>query len=153
MELVEVGNPFLHRHHMAQELALLPDGLEIVEGSHVDRQLDRCRAAAPDITVAGSASPTRSRRRVLATKWSIELLFHPHSTAYDQAADLSGLFARPLVRREKLKGLRRMKLSTVWTYEAPPHVGAMRVATAMEGVPLRPPRPPGRHPTPTCSSP
>jgi light-independent protochlorophyllide reductase subunit B len=23
---------------------------------------------------------------------------------------------------------------TVWTYEAPPHVGAMRVATAMEGV-------------------
>ena len=23
---------------------------------------------------------------------------------------------------------------TVWTYEGPPHVGAMRVATAMEGV-------------------
>src|SRR3712207_1381400 len=26
-----------------------------------------------------------------------------------------------------------MKL-TVWTYEGPPHVGAMRIATAMEGV-------------------
>lgn len=23
---------------------------------------------------------------------------------------------------------------TVWTYEGPPHVGAMRIATAMEGV-------------------
>ena len=23
---------------------------------------------------------------------------------------------------------------TVWTYEAPPHVGAMRIATAMQGV-------------------
>src|SRR3954465_7473113 len=28
---------------------------------------------------------------------------------------------------------RRMKL-TLWTYEGPPHVGAMRVATAMEGL-------------------
>jgi light-independent protochlorophyllide reductase subunit B len=37
-----------------------------------------------------------------------------------------------------------MKL-TLWTYEGPPHVGAMRVATAMKGLHLRPPRPAGRH--------
>ena len=34
---------------------------------------------------------------------------------------------------------------TVWTYEGPPHVGAMRVATAMGGRALRPPCAAGRH--------
>lgn len=102
MELVEVGTPFLHRQHMAEELALLPDGLSIVEGQHVDRQLDRCRAAAPDITVCGLGLANPLEAEGLATKWSIELLFTPIH-GYDQAADLSGLFARPLVRREKLK--------------------------------------------------
>ncbi|MGJ3263026.1 MAG: ferredoxin:protochlorophyllide reductase (ATP-dependent) subunit N [Salinarimonas sp.] len=102
MELVEVGTPFLHRQHMAGELALLPDGLSIVEGQHVDRQLDRCRAAAPDIAVCGLGLANPLEAEGLATKWSIELLFTPIH-GYDQAADLSGLFARPLVRREKLK--------------------------------------------------
>jgi light-independent protochlorophyllide reductase subunit B len=39
----------------------------------------------------------------------------------------------------------------VWTYEGPPHVGAMRVATAMEGVHyvLHRPR---AIPTPICCS-
>jgi light-independent protochlorophyllide reductase subunit B len=35
-----------------------------------------------------------------------------------------------------------MKLS-VWTYEGPPHVGAMRVATGDEGSALRAARPAG----------
>ncbi len=26
---------------------------------------------------------------------------------------------------------------TLWTYEGPPHVGAMRIATSMQDVPLR----------------
>ncbi|MGP9821673.1 ferredoxin:protochlorophyllide reductase (ATP-dependent) subunit N [Salinarimonas sp. NSM] len=102
MELVEVGTPFLHRQHMAGEIALLPDGVAIVEGQHVDRQLDRCRAAAPDITVCGLGLANPLEAEGLATKWSIELLFTPIH-GYDQAADLSGLFVRPLVRREKLK--------------------------------------------------
>ncbi len=102
MELVEVGTPFLHRQHMAEEMALLPDGLSVVEGQHVDRQLDRCRAAAPDITVCGLGLANPLEAEGLPTKWSIELLFTPIH-GYDQAADLSGLFARPLVRREKLK--------------------------------------------------
>ena len=102
MELVEVGTPYLHRTHMAGELALLPDGLPIVEGQHVDRQLDRCREAAPDIAVCGLGLANPLEAEGLATKWSIELLFTPIH-GYDQAADLSGLFSRPLVRREKLK--------------------------------------------------
>ena len=36
-----------------------------------------------------------------ATKWSIELVFTPIQ-GYDQAGDLSELFARPLVRRNAL---------------------------------------------------
>jgi len=38
----------------------------------------------------------------MATKWSIELLFTP-TQGYDQAGDLAELFARPLVRRTRLK--------------------------------------------------
>ena len=37
-----------------------------------------------------------------ATKWSIELVFTPIQ-GYEQAGDLAELFARPLVRRAKLK--------------------------------------------------
>ncbi|GGK55038.1 ferredoxin:protochlorophyllide reductase (ATP-dependent) subunit N [Salinarimonas ramus] len=102
MELVEIGTPYLHARHMAEELALLPDGVAIVEGQHVDRQLDRCRAAAPDITVCGLGLANPLEAEGLATKWSIELLFTPIH-GYDQAADLSGLFVRPLLRRAKLK--------------------------------------------------
>ena len=45
MKLVEVGTPYLHAQHMAQELALLPAGTTLSEGQDVDKQLDRCRAA------------------------------------------------------------------------------------------------------------
>ena len=38
----------------------------------------------------------------LATKWSIELVFSPIQ-GFEQAADLAELFARPLIRRERLK--------------------------------------------------
>jgi hypothetical protein len=48
MQLTEVGTPFLHREHMAQELAWLPAGTTLSEGQDVDRQLDRCRALRPD---------------------------------------------------------------------------------------------------------
>ncbi len=47
MQLIEVGTPFLHRQHMAAELALLPPDTQLSEGQDVEKQLDRCRAAAP----------------------------------------------------------------------------------------------------------
>ena len=102
MRLVEVGTPYLHRQHMAAELALLPPGTRLSEGQDVDRQLDRCRAAAPDIVVCGLGLANPLEAEGLTTKWSIELVFTPIQ-GYDQAADLAELFARPLVRRTRLR--------------------------------------------------
>jgi light-independent protochlorophyllide reductase subunit N len=102
MRLIEVGTPYLHRQHMAEELAMLPDGVALSEGQDVDRQLDRCRAARPDLTVCGLGLANPLEAEGLATKWSIELLFTPIQ-GYDQAGDLAALFARPLVRRAKLR--------------------------------------------------
>jgi light-independent protochlorophyllide reductase subunit N len=102
MQLIEVGTPYLHRQHMAEELAMLPDGVALSEGQDVDRQLDRCRAARPDLTVCGLGLANPLEAEGLATKWSIELLFTPIQ-GYDQAGDLAALFARPLVRRALLR--------------------------------------------------
>jgi light-independent protochlorophyllide reductase subunit N len=101
MKPIEIGTPYLHRQHLAHELALLPAAAKLVEGQHVDRQLDRCREARPDMTVCGLGLANPLEAEGLTTKWSIELVFSPIH-GYDQAGDLAGLFARPLVRREKL---------------------------------------------------
>ncbi len=95
--LTEVGTPFLHREHMAQELAWLPAGTTLSEGQDVDRQLDRCRAQRPDITVCGLGLANPLEAEGLTTKWAIELVFTPIH-GYEQAADLAELFARPLRR-------------------------------------------------------
>jgi light-independent protochlorophyllide reductase subunit N len=101
MELVEVGTPYLHRAHLAEELLLLPRGVLLSEGQDVDKQLDRCRAARPDLVVCGLGLANPLEAEGLATKWSIELIFTPIQ-GYEQAADLAELFARPLVRRKML---------------------------------------------------
>jgi light-independent protochlorophyllide reductase subunit N len=101
MQIVEIGTPFLHRQHLADELALLPAGTQLSEGQHVDRQLDRCRAAKPDLVVCGLGLANPLEAEGMTTKWSIELVFTPIQ-GYEQAADLAELFARPLVRRMKL---------------------------------------------------
>jgi light-independent protochlorophyllide reductase subunit N len=101
MTLVEVGTPYLHAQHMAQELALLPAGTMLSEGQDVDLQLDRCRAARPDITVCGLGLANPLEAEGLTTKWSIELVFSPVH-GFEQAADLAGLFSRPVSRRERL---------------------------------------------------
>ena len=95
--LPEVGTPFLHREHMAQELAWLPAGTRLSEGQDVDNQLDRCRAERPDITVCGLGLANPLEAEGLTTKWAIELVFTPIH-GYEQAADLAELFARPLRR-------------------------------------------------------
>ncbi len=101
MTLVEVGTPYLHRQHLAEELAWLPEGTMLSEGQHVENQLDRCRAAQPDIVVCGLGLANPLESEGLTTKWAIELVFTPIQ-GYDQAADLAELFSRPLVRRLKL---------------------------------------------------
>ncbi|MBK9360268.1 MAG: ferredoxin:protochlorophyllide reductase (ATP-dependent) subunit N [Rubrivivax sp.] len=98
---VEVGTPYLHRHLMSEELALLPAGTRISEGQDVERQLDRCRADAPDLVVCGLGLANPLEAEGITTKWSIELVFSPIH-GYEQAADLAALFARPLDRRTRL---------------------------------------------------
>ncbi len=101
MELSEIGTPYLHRKLMAEELALLPSGSRITEGQHVENQLDRCHADAPDLVVCGLGLANPLEAQGLTTKWAIELVFTPIQ-GYEQAADLAELFSRPLRRRIKL---------------------------------------------------
>lgn len=98
MRLTEIGSPYLHRQHLAHELAMLPAGTQLSEGQDVERQLDRCRAIAPDLVVCGLGLANPLEQEGFATKWSIELVFSPIH-GYDQAADLAELFERPMRRR------------------------------------------------------
>lgn len=102
MKLVEVGTPYLHRQHLAAELAMLPPGTMLSEGQDVDKQLDRCHAEKPDLVVCGLGLANPLEAEGYATKWSIELVFTPVQ-GYEQAGDLAELFARPLTRRQRLK--------------------------------------------------
>ncbi|WP_420391960.1 ferredoxin:protochlorophyllide reductase (ATP-dependent) subunit N [Acuticoccus sp.] len=104
MRPVEVGTPYLHREHLAEELALLPEGTALSEGQDVDRQLDRCRAARPDLAVCGLGLANPLEAEGIRTKWAIELVFSPIH-GYEQAADLAELFARPLERERRLAPL------------------------------------------------
>jgi light-independent protochlorophyllide reductase subunit N len=101
MKLVEVGSPYLHRAVLDRELALLPEGTQLSEGQHVERQLDRCRAARPDIVVCGLGLANPLEAEGMTTKWSIELVFSPIH-GFEQASDLASLFTRPLDRRSRL---------------------------------------------------
>jgi len=101
MQLTEVGTPYLHREHLADELALLPAHTRLSEGQHVERQLDRCRQLEPDLVVCGLGLANPLEAQGLTTKWAIELVFTPIH-GYEQAADLAELFARPLRRRALL---------------------------------------------------
>ncbi len=102
MRPIEVGTPYLHRQHLDQEFDLLPSDIVLSEGQDVERQLDRCRDAQPDLVVCGLGLANPLEAEGITTKWSIELLFTPIQ-GYEQAGDLAELFARPLVRRARLE--------------------------------------------------
>jgi light-independent protochlorophyllide reductase subunit N len=102
MTAVEVGAPFIHRTVMAPDLDLLAEGPVIAEGQDVDLQLDRARAARPDLTVCGLGLANPLEAEGLTTKWAIELVFTPVHF-YEQAGDLAGLFSRPVRRRALLQ--------------------------------------------------
>ncbi|WP_208352243.1 ferredoxin:protochlorophyllide reductase (ATP-dependent) subunit N [Pseudaestuariivita rosea] len=103
MQALEVGAPYIHRDLVGHDLDLLPAGPVISEGQDVDMQLDRCRAAHPDLTVCGLGLANPLEGEGLSTKWAIELVFTPVHF-YEQAGDLAGLFARPLRRKSLLTG-------------------------------------------------
>lgn len=101
MHAIEVSAPYIHRGLVGPDLDLLCAGPTLSEGQDVERQLDRCRTAAPDLTVCGLGLANPLEAEGLATKWAIELVFTPVHF-YEQAGDLAGLFARPFHRRERL---------------------------------------------------
>ncbi len=101
MKLTEVGVPYIHRQHLEQELKLLATDTLIMEGQHVEDQLDRCEQANPDLVVCGLGLANPLEAKGFTTKWSIELVFTPIQ-GFDQAGDLAELFSRPLVRKEKI---------------------------------------------------
>jgi light-independent protochlorophyllide reductase subunit N len=102
MEIVEVGSPYLNRQLVEPDLAMLPRDAALSEGQDVDLQLDRCRAANPDLVVCGLGLANPLEAEGIATKWAIELVFSPIH-GFEQAGDLAELFARPLIRRERLR--------------------------------------------------
>ncbi|MES2666044.1 MAG: ferredoxin:protochlorophyllide reductase (ATP-dependent) subunit N [Pseudomonadota bacterium] len=101
MTAIEVGTPFLHTGIVGPDLDLLTEGPVISEGQDVDLQLDRARAARPDLTICGLGLANPLEAEGLSTKWAIELVFTPVHF-YEQAGDLAGLFSRPLRRRALL---------------------------------------------------
>jgi light-independent protochlorophyllide reductase subunit N len=102
MTAVEVGTPYLHEIIVGPDLDLLPAGPIISEGQDVEKQLDRQRAAAPDLTVCGLGLANPLEAQGFTTKWAIELVFTPVHF-YEQAGDLAGLFSRPLRRKAVLR--------------------------------------------------
>ena len=102
MTAVEVGTPYLHEGLVGPDLDLLPQGPVISEGQDVEKQLDRQRAAAPDLTVCGLGLANPLEAEGHTTKWAIELVFTPVHF-YEQAGDLAGLFSRPLRRKAILR--------------------------------------------------
>ena len=59
MRLVEVGTPFLHRQHMAAELALLPPGTRLSEGQDVTGSWTAAATPPPTWWCAGWGWPIR----------------------------------------------------------------------------------------------
>lgn len=101
VENLEVGTPYLDRMLVEQELALLPK-TALSEGQDVEKQLDRCKALSPDLTICGLGLANPLEAEGMRTKWSIELVFSPIH-GFDQAGDLAELFVRPLDRVGRLK--------------------------------------------------
>ena len=101
MTAIEVGSPYIHDALHGPDLDLLEAGPQISEGQDVDLQLERVRAARPDLTVCGLGLANPLEAEGLLTKWAIELVFTPVHF-YEQAGDLGGLFSRPIRRRARL---------------------------------------------------
>ena len=101
MKLIEIGTPYINKEMIQHELDLLPEETLVVEGQHVEKQLDRVRDSHPDLVVCGMGLANPLEAEGISTKWSIELVFSPIH-GIDQASDLAELFSRPLHRHALL---------------------------------------------------
>ena len=126
MQLTE-GTPYVHRAIIDPELRASPPISALWRG-----RTSMCSWPAwsvqPDPRfVASLANPLEAEG--LRTKWAIELVFTPIQ-GYEQAGDLELL---PAPAAQGPLGGARMKL-TLWSYEGPPCVGAMRVAASLKDI-------------------
>ena len=99
---VEVGTPYLNRALMAAELALLPPGLC---SARVRTSIGNSTAAAmrpPIWSCVAWASPIRSRRRASRRSGRSNSCSR-RSKATNNLAISPSLFARPLMRRQRLE--------------------------------------------------
>jgi light-independent protochlorophyllide reductase subunit N len=99
--IAEIGTPFLHKRLVEHEITLLPEGIVWSEGQDVDRQIDRCHEARPDLVICGMGLANPFEAQGITTKWSIEFVFSPIH-GYEQAGDLAELVTRPFNRRAVL---------------------------------------------------
>ena len=76
MSLVEVGTPYLDRLLAASELALLPAGTMLSEGQDVEKQLERCEAQHPDLTVCGLGLATAKNDVIVFPFIPMHALWH-----------------------------------------------------------------------------
>jgi light-independent protochlorophyllide reductase subunit B len=133
MQLVEVGTPYLHRSAPGRRAGAAARRHHAVRRPARRDASSTAAAPPPDSWSAAWAWPTRWRPRAWPPSGRSSWCSRPIQ-GFEQAADLAELFARPLLRRHALARLRPDMQLTLWTYEGPPHVGAMRIATAMRDV-------------------
>ena len=99
--IAEVGSPFLNKQISGCEIALVGGEPQWSEGQDVDKQIERCRAARPDLVICGMGLANPFEAEGLTTKWSIEFVFSPIQ-GYEQPGDLAELITRPFARRAAL---------------------------------------------------
>ncbi len=143
MELVEVGTPYLHRQHLGGRAR------PAAAGTSAQRRPGRRPAARPLPRRAARPRRLRPRPRQSARGRGPRPPSGRSSSSSRRSRATSRPATSPSCSRGRSTAARgwwpeAMQL-TVWTYEGPPHVGAMRIATAHEGRALRPARAAGRH--------
>ena len=133
MEPIEVGTPYLDRQMLQAELPLLPPSVDAERrpGSRAAAGPGSREPAGPDGLRPGARQSARGRG------------------PRDQVVDRTGVLAdsrlrpggrpgrtfRTALRSARPAGGVAMQL-TLWTYEGPPHIGAMRIAASMKDVHL-----------------
>ena len=139
------ARPTCTAQHLADELALLP------EGTVLSRRPGRRQAARP--LPRRPARPRRlrprprqsARGRGLHHQVVDRARVHARCRATSRPPTWPSCSPARWCAARKLRAPEARMQLTLWTYEGPPHVGAMRIATAMQRRALRAARAAGRH--------
>ena len=117
MEVPEIGIPYMDKRYQAAELKFLEQTCremgaplpKIIEKPDNYNQLQRIKAANPDLVITGMAHANPLEARGISTKWSVEFTF-AQIHGFTNARDVLELVTRPLRRNHNLKDLGWSKL-------------------------------------------